>query len=634
VGTDGLAVGSLIKKVPSWIYLLLLGAVTFYTWEIVIVPDMGWYMNSALNLVSGKGYTEMSGALIHIRAPLFPLFISGSYLCLGVSPWSAFWAIRLFAILNPLLIYFLGRKLFGKWIGFSAALLILSSYTVNYWSYRHLDAVWPFFAILSMLILYEAFEKKSYPYFFVSGILLGLSYLVKQAPIFLLGLPILLILATEKYRRRYFVVGTGIYVVTTIALISPWIIYVYFHTGNIKIALLGLGGEKAVTAMLEPNKRLFIYDYLKGLLAYYSGGSQSLANNFLIAPLFVFSWIYTLYRSFHGERESILLSATLLLFSPYLAHVGNRNLRAGQLIIFHLLSFLVTSKCCLEVCKKLVEFIKGKSHFSQRLGNYVFAVVIAGLIIVQTFVGHKRDKGNITFIRENYFYKLLVNRETARKMRGTFGEDSKQCGSWIRKHLPEDSRLLVSKPVEGEPIYFYSLAKYPIFVMPVIQSNIMPHGIAIKRNESIIFLSAWTAKTDPKNKLFLLTEDDLLTYIEEKKIDYIIVQKHRNYLSKYFDRNESFNKIVEFGNGAIKVYKVDNTRPIAKFNMMISRKLITYLKSLIDNNSDKFMWYVDNFFEPLLNWNNEKVKELLQLNNDNILKNAVVVKENKIYHSL
>jgi len=78
--------------------LLLLGFITFYTCDISIADDMGWYMNSGLNIFLGKGYTDIDGSLIFNRGPVFPFMIAASYWLLGVSPWSAFWVVRIFCI--------------------------------------------------------------------------------------------------------------------------------------------------------------------------------------------------------------------------------------------------------------------------------------------------------------------------------------------------------------------------------------------------------------------------------------------------------------------------------------------------------------------------------------------------------
>ena len=616
------------RRLPLWIYILLFGFITFYTYEIEISSDMAWYMNAALNVFQGKGYTNINGTLILERGPIFPLMISASYFLFGVSAWSAFWVVRLFAIGNLVLIYFLGKKLYGKWIGFAAALLILSSYSVNYWSYRHIDAVLSFWSILSIMCLYDALEKRRHLLFLLSGFLMAFSYLVKQSAILLWPLPIVLIIAVNNYRNKKCVLGFIIYMLAIVVSIFPWLYYIQLYSGNMTSIVLGPGGERAVYGTVNSG---FLGNYIYGFTTYCFGGSQSLSANFILAPLFVFSWLYTAYRGFKREKESILLLALLLLLSPLIAHAGKNNLRVGQLLLFILPTYLITTRFCLDLSEKIV----GSNSVAGWFPRHVLGVaLIAALVVIQTVASYRDDKGNIRFMKRNFFYQSMIKGKKDKKIVGELDELSKKCGEWIKETLPKGSKLLVSNPIEGKSVYFYSDGKCPVYVMPVIKSNRMPEKINSNKRNSIIFISAWTTKVDPRNKIFLLKEDDLLVYIRENQIDYVIVHKMRNYLSQYFELNDSFSKVIEFGNGAIKVYKIDNARPIGEFRMMISKKLITYLKNLMNNDSEKFVWYVNEFFEPLLNWNNEKVKELIQLNNDGIFQNAVVVRENKIYHSL
>lgn len=630
---DNLSIPKVMGQAFAPLTIFLLGLFTFTTAKILIVSDMGWHLNAALNIFSGRGYVDMDWSPLFKKSPLWPFIISLTYHLFGVSPWSGFWAVRVFAVLNPLVIYYFGKKLYDSKIGLAASLLTLSSYTVNYWSYRHLDAVWPFFTILSILYLYLAFENSNYIYFVISAILLALAYLIKQAPILLTPLPFISMLFIKNFRSKNNIMGASIWLLLFSSIILPWIYYVYSNTYNIPLSLLGPGGKIAAHGSVSGDTFQILKKYFVGLWAYYSGADNSIANNFTLAPLFVCSWIYTIYLSLRGDKESLFVVLVLVLLSPMASHVGNSNQRVGQLILIFGLSYLVTARFCSALAKSVLKVFKRITQIDLGRDRWVYWFVVGGLILVQTFVSYKGDRGNIYFIKQNLFYQSLIKRTTDRNVVGGFGKLSKRCGEWIRKNLPEGSRLLVSKPVEGKPLYFYSDGNYPVFVMPVIQSNRIPREIASKKNEDVIFLSAWTARLDPRNKLFLLTENDLLRCIKEKQIDYVIVPKNKNYLSKYFDQNDSFTKMIEFGGGAIKVYKIDNARPIGEFRMMISKRLITYLKSLINNDSEKFVWYVNRFFEPLLNWNSAKVKELLQLNDNGVFPNAVVVRENEIYHS-
>jgi hypothetical protein len=45
-----------LKKIPPWIYLLIIGFVTFYQTRLEVSTDMSWYINAALNIfILGRG---------------------------------------------------------------------------------------------------------------------------------------------------------------------------------------------------------------------------------------------------------------------------------------------------------------------------------------------------------------------------------------------------------------------------------------------------------------------------------------------------------------------------------------------------------------------------------------------------
>ncbi|MDY7038959.1 MAG: glycosyltransferase family 39 protein, partial [Thermodesulfobacteriota bacterium] len=359
-------------------------------------------MNSALNIFMGKGYTNMDGSVILNRGPVFPLMIASSYWLLGVSAWTAFWVVRIFCILNPIIIYFFGKRFFGKWVGFSASLLILTSYGMNFWSYRHIDAVWPFFTLVSILTIHLALENERYIYFVLSGILMGLAYLVKQAAILFLPLPLILTTVIGDYRRKKNLVGSIIFILTIFAFISPWLDYAYSHGKNIELALFGEVGRDESETTVNADILVFAKDYLLGLLAYYDKGSNSLSSNFSIAPLFICAWLFTIYRAIRGEKASVFFTVFLLLLSPYIAFVGLNNMRVGQLVIFLLITYLVTAGFCLAIMGKAAAANYGRLRISRKLIGYATGLVVIGLVVIQTFISNKKDKGNKVFFKRSY----------------------------------------------------------------------------------------------------------------------------------------------------------------------------------------------------------------------------------------
>jgi hypothetical protein len=501
---------------------------------------MVWYMNAALNIFQGKGYTTIDGSLVLTRGPIFPLMIATSYYLLGISPWSAFWIVRVFSILNPTLIYFLGKNLFGKRIGLAAALLTLSSYSVNYWSYRHLDAVWPFFAILSVIILYTAFENKRYLFFLVSGLLIALSYLVKQSAILLWPLPFVLLLTIRSYRDKKCVLGLGLYVLAIAAVLSSWMHYVHFHGGNIRLALLGPGAETAVDGAVHAES---IRNYLSGLLAYYSGGSQSLSANFLLAPFFVCAWLYTIYRGIRGEKESILLSITLLLLSPYIAHVGNSNLRVGQLIIFLLISYLALAVLLHDISKYLFSLFRQNTQY-----HVVFFLLITLFFIsIQIFVKSERDLGYKHFIKNSILYNKIMSKKERNIIVGQFEDENfNKIVNKIKNITTSNDSLMVDWQYVAMATYFKLDGDIPIHTMPILvcyEGDILWSEKPEKWEERPLIIHSNNRPLDPLYRLYILFESSLVKKIEKEEVDYVLLSSWMGELHDYFSGSESFKEI-------------------------------------------------------------------------------------------
>ena len=140
----------------EFIIVLVLSLLTYLGHRATIVWDMTWYISHGFNLLHGLGYTgpaQVIQADDLMRGPLFPLMI-GAAMSVNPTPEAAFWVVRLFALLTPLMLYALGRELTeggtGRWLGLGAATGYLASWAVNNASMRHIDAVGPFFVLLSI----------------------------------------------------------------------------------------------------------------------------------------------------------------------------------------------------------------------------------------------------------------------------------------------------------------------------------------------------------------------------------------------------------------------------------------------------------------------------------------------------
>lgn len=613
------AIGS--SSFPA-VVLLFLAAAIFCTYDISIAPDMGRYLNSALNIYTGNGYMHMDGSPALSRGPLFPLMIAVAFSLLDVSPHSAFRVVRLFAIAGPVLIYYLGKRLYGKWIAFSAALLMLCSYSMLDWSYRHLDAVWPCFVIVSLLLTIVGFEEGKLWCFSCSGILMGSSFLVKEVTIVFFLIPLFFALLIKEYRVKTSLHGVVLYFLILAGMLLPWFSYQYSKTGFAN--MLGYGpvvvrmilSPTTVAGNTSPNAGAGPLSYLKPFYSFYA---RSLQPQFLLSPVFIIAWIATIFRAFRKDRNSIFLCLCLLCFVPIIYYVGKYNVRVAHVIIILWLSYLVVAvflwRSAGLISSKL---FAGNREHKKSFQYLLVTIMISGVVCAQVVPSRINSNDSWSFFkRSSLFRRLLGKNDRSVFSRGlNYGSASRDAGEWIRDNMSSGDRLMVSRPSEGSPVYFHSFATCPIFIMSIVSSNRLDEHSRSCADKNMIFVSSWSAKNDPSNKMFALTEEDLFESIEGKKITYIMVNRRRNYLSLYFDENKSFELVKEFGGGEIKIFKVLALQGADSLKTLVSSNAVQYLKKIRKKDSTKFDWYREEYFGRVFGWDKNRFAQMLNLENN------------------
>lgn len=602
-----------------WVFLTLLGLVMYFPCDHSIGQDMGFYINAALNLFAGKGYTSMDGTPISIRGPLFPWMMATSFWLLGVSVWSAFWVVRVFCILGPLAVYWLGGRFLGRWVGCSAALLILSSYSMNYWSYTHLDAIWPVFILIFIGLVHSALETRKSAFFALSGLVLALGYWTKEASILFLPLPFGLVLLDKSLRNKRVALDLGILSACFLLAISPRVLVLLFSGQDISTALVADKGSSMLKAGIVINPLVLIKGYVIGLAGYYRGigdNSQSLRAHFIVAPLFIISWLFCAVKALRNDRLGRSLILSFLLLSPYMAYIGQNNLRIGHLIIFLLLSYLVLAWFVVEASEGFLNLILKKPQTTSWWENLVPACLIASLVALQVFGTREKDKGSLSILRESFTGRSLAGKDNTLRMVDLYNETDRAVGEWIRSNIPKGSCLMISGPGD-RPIYFYSHAEYRVVSMP------MPFFTFYNESQStpfegrakgpVIFLSAWSPLHDPRNWVSALPESVLHAAIKKESADYVIADAWFNFLTLYFDQSKSFAKVKEFDNGAVKIYRVLRLEASAGFEPLIVDRLIYYIRELCKSDPGKIKLYASHFFGPYLGWSTEKVRKLSDL---------------------
>jgi hypothetical protein len=199
----------------------------------VIGKDTPRYLFAASELVSGGGFDSLAGISNYNggHGPILPALIGSLILVLGRDTESLVWAVRFLALLNPLLAYFLAKRLSSPLAGLlAAALLTLLGFNVKSTFMVNIDAVLLTFYLLALLSLLAAIKRdgSSSALAFLSGLLLGASILTKETAFTNLPLALLAVLLLDWDLRAALWHYLGVALVCL-----PWWIWRWSATGEV-----------------------------------------------------------------------------------------------------------------------------------------------------------------------------------------------------------------------------------------------------------------------------------------------------------------------------------------------------------------------------------------------------------------
>jgi hypothetical protein len=198
----------------------------------VIGYDAPRYLLAGSELISGGGLDSLAGISNFNggHGPVFPTLIGFLILTLGRDTESLVWAVRLMALFNPLLAYFLAKRLSGPLAGLlAAAIITLFSFNVKSTFMLNIDAVLLTFYLLALLTLLWAIKRDdSSALALLSGLLLGTSILTKETAFANLPLALLAVLLLDWELRK------ALWHYLGIALVSlPWWVWRWSSTGEV-----------------------------------------------------------------------------------------------------------------------------------------------------------------------------------------------------------------------------------------------------------------------------------------------------------------------------------------------------------------------------------------------------------------
>jgi hypothetical protein len=402
-----------------------LGRLSPYTFFYDHAP-LGWIQIGLWQLVTGNqrfGYDLASGRILML----------------------------LVQIASALLVLAIGRRASGKvWVGLlAAAMFSLSSYGIFYHRRILLDNIATFWLLVSIYMLTGSVTLRRV---WLSGIALGIAALTKEVA--LAAIPALAILAARQAPRssRAFAV-TG-WLALSLSICSTYLLLALLK-GEFFPAGTMLGGH-------HPHVSLLCSLEWQASRAP-DGGILDPASKFWLAAS---SWA-------HAEPLLVICGTTAAIIAsaswrdPLLSMLGWTVLslwlflgRGGVVLDFYLVPLLPLLALSLAlVLDRVSGFYRG---LPTRIAGQLAAAVIGVTVLACGFllvVGHKRTGGGLW---------------TENSVRGQL-----QAVSWIRRHLPADSRMVIDNymwnalhyPPHGEPRFANADYYWKVGEDPQVQSQ-------------------------------------------------------------------------------------------------------------------------------------------------------------------
>jgi 4-amino-4-deoxy-L-arabinose transferase-like glycosyltransferase len=187
---------------------------------------MAYYMTKTGDYLNPHGFGVL--AIWAGKPPLVMWLMALSYQVFGVTGFASRFFIPIFGALALLFLYFLGKKLYNRTVGFLSVLILGTFSTFYLFSTRAMTDVPLVCLILGSFYYFLLSKEKNASRWYapLSGVLFGLAFLTKQTGALLI--PAILVLYLVFSHRSFtplFTKRFGLFFAAALLVVAPWLIY-------------------------------------------------------------------------------------------------------------------------------------------------------------------------------------------------------------------------------------------------------------------------------------------------------------------------------------------------------------------------------------------------------------------------
>jgi 4-amino-4-deoxy-L-arabinose transferase-like glycosyltransferase len=438
--------------------------------------DTARYLLAGSQFVSGGALDDLNSISEYNggHGPGLPALIGALILLFGRETGALVWALRLIELLNPLLTYFLVKRISTPVAGLiAAALVCLLAFNVRATVAINIDAVLLTFYLLSLLALLWAIERGGYLPAVLSGVLLGVAILTKETAIVDLPLALLAVLLLDWDLRWAVWHYLGVVLVCL-----PWWILAYLVTGEVYLVgslpdglqiplliaavvslalLVGAYTSGMVDRFLQSTRRSRRSGWLVVLLwtvaltvlllstASYALGKLSfevlrlflahlLSPGIVVVPTLLAVIGYASYEALRDKGAWTIVSLALLFQVPVVLLLTVQRWAARQFLVPQVLVFCVLA-ALVVAAGAAASRGQGRYH---RIAGAVLAVTLSILLLA--------------FSAQSVRALLPENLALGPAGQNRIAPQTAQMADWMAENVPEGEHILiVSEPAINVP---------------------------------------------------------------------------------------------------------------------------------------------------------------------------------------
>lgn len=298
-----------LKNLYTPLFLILLSSPLFFYklgQSSLVSWDEAWYGSIAKNILKSGNFFNLTfnGKPYLDHPPVGFILQALSMKIFGVSEWSVDLPSVICGLLSILLIYLIGKKMFGRWVGIFSSLALLSA---PWFLYRarsgNLDVPLTMFFLVTFYFCLRA--KESGKFFILFILSLGLLILTKSVVPFTI-LPVLaLMLWDSKIKASRLVLGLiFLLAILTCYVLSQISVDPHYLNRYLGIGLPGVGTKtdylanlKQITAYLHSGIGKWYWPGLAGLIV----GTLLFQKRLFFINLFIFLFMFPFVLSDRGQ---------------------------------------------------------------------------------------------------------------------------------------------------------------------------------------------------------------------------------------------------------------------------------------------------------------------------------------------